>query len=338
MSETLSKAIQRGMIKIYGCGGTGITIGSTFEHYRQHEEAGMAAIDISYIDTSRSNLKPGMQEDKIFIVPGLEDKDGSGKNRAQNAKLIMKHAKQILQEQEPGYVNVFISSASGGTGAVAAAILSNELLAAGHMVLNITVGVADSGAEIENTLDTLKSFEGLVRTHKKTVPVAYFENSKETPMSKVDEKVTELIVALAVMFSRQNEGLDTQDMINFLNVDVLTKFPAHVVGLETYVGDLVEAEHKDTITVASAVTNKDARGIDFVLPYTTFGILPGSVSKEITDQTPLHLVTKAYPFNGIATRLKKAIEDMEKAAKANTASSSVLEDDAELEGGFLSLR
>jgi hypothetical protein len=330
--------IQRGAIKIYGCGGTGITIGSTFEHYRAHDEVGMAALDVSYIDTSRSNLKPGMQQDKIFIVPGLEDKDGSGKNRSQNAKLIMKHAKQILQEQEPGYLNVLISSASGGTGAVAAAILSNELLAAGHMVINITIGVADSGAEIENTLDTLKSFEGLVRQHKKTVPVAYFENSKATPMSTVDEKVTELIVALAVMFSRQNEGLDTQDMINFLNVDVLTKFPAHVVGLESFVGELVEAEHKNTITVASAVSNKDARGIDFVLPYTTFGILPADVSTEITKQTPLHLVTKAYPFNDIATRLKKAITEMENAAKANTAASNVLEEDAELDGGFLALR
>jgi hypothetical protein len=336
MSE-INKAI-RGAIKIYGCGGTGITIGSTFEHYRDHDEVGMARLDVSYIDTSRSNLKPGMQQDKIFIVPGLDDKDGSGKNRAQNAKLIMKHAKQILQEQEPGYLNVFISSASGGTGAVAAAILSNELLAAGHMVINVTVGVADSGAEIENTLDTLKSFEGLVRQHKKTVPVAYFENSKATPMSAVDEKVTELIVALAVMFSRQNEGLDTQDMINFLNVDVLTKFPAHVVGLESCVGELVEGEHRDTITVSSAVSNKDARGIDFVLPYTTFGILPAEVSKEISSQSPLHLVTKAYPFNDIATRLKKAITDMEKAAKASTAASSVLEEDADLEGGFLSLR
>jgi hypothetical protein len=335
MSENLSKAISRGLIKIYACGGAGINIGSTFEHYRGHKEAGMADLDVCYIDTSRSNLKPGLSEDKIFIIPGLEEKDGSGKKRGQNAQLIMKHSKEILQRFEPGYLSVFISSASGGTGAVEAAVLSNELLKQGHMVINVTVGVADSGAEIQNTLDTLQSFEGLSRSLKKTVPVAYFENNRETPMSKVDEKITELIVALAVMFSRENEGLDTQDMNHFLNVEVLTKFQPHVVGLETYVGNLAPADHANTITVASAVTNKDARGIDFVLPYTTYGILPSAVSKEISDQSPLHLVTKAYPFNDIAARLKDALTAMEKAAQASTAASTVLDDNVELVGGFL---
>jgi hypothetical protein len=326
------------LLQIFALGGAGTTIGSTFEHYRGEAEPGMAPIDICYVDTSRSNLKgKNIPEDKIFIVPGLEQKDGSGKRRSQNAKLIMKHRHEILQQFQPGYVNVLISSASGGTGAVAAAILSKELLAQGKMVINITIGVADSGTEIENTLEHLQSFEGLSNALKKTVPVAYFENTKATPMSKVDELITELVVALAVMFSRLNEGMDTQDMHHFLNIEVLTRYAPHVVGLQTFIGDLVESEHKDTISVASVVTNKDNRGIDFVLPYTTYGILPAEIGTEISDKAPVHLVTKAYPFNGITDRLKKMLDDMEKAAKASTATSTILSGDEELEDGFLKM-
>jgi hypothetical protein len=202
-------------------------------------------------------------------------------------------------------------------------------------VINITIGVADSGNEIKNTLDTLKTFEMLVSNNKKTVPVAYFENSKETPMSKVDELVTELVVAIAVLFSRQNEGLDTRDVYNFLNVDRLSKYEPHAVGLESYAGTLVQGEHADTITVISAVVNKDHRGIDFVVPYANFGVLPSAISEEITDQAPIHLVTKAYPFNDIAGRLKKILADMDAAAAANIKQSEVLNGNEKAEGGFL---
>lgn len=335
----MSDTTKNNLLQIYALGGAGANIGSLFEHYRGESEIGMTPTDVCYVDTSRSNIEgKGIPENKIFIVPGADpDKDGSGKKRGHNAKLLMKHRHEILQMFPAGYVNVMISSASGGTGAVAAAILTNELLSQGKMVINITIGVADSGAEISNTLDTLQSFEGLVKTTKKTVPVAYFENTKQRPMSKVDEDVTELITAIAVFFSRQNEGMDTQDMYHFLNVEVLTKYPAHVVGLETFVGDLVEAEHKNTVTVASVVTNKDNRGIDFILPYTTYGILPAGISTEISGKAPIHLVTKAYPFNQIADRLKAHLAAMEKAANASTAASSVLDDGVELEGGFLKI-
>lgn len=329
---------QRGLIKLYGLGGAGMNIcGSQFENYRHHEEPGMALVDTSYLDTSFANIKPNMPDDKVFIVPVPEGEDGSGKERKKNAKLIMKHIKEFLQKHAPGYINVIVSSASGGSGAVAAAILTNELLKMDQMVINITIGVADSGAEIKNTLDTLQSFEGLVSALGKTVPVAYFENSKDTPMSKVDEHVTELITAIAVVFSRMNEGLDTRDLYNFLNVERLTNYKPHAVGLTSYAGQMAEDDHRDTITVASAVTTKDNRGIDFIVPYSTYGVLPVGMSQEIVEQAPIHLATQAYPFNGISKRLKAFLAEMEKAANARTQQSEVLDGDEELEGGFLKL-
>jgi hypothetical protein len=324
----------RGMIKLYACGGAGINIGSTFEHYRGHVEPGMAEIDTVYMDTSRSNLKPGLPEDKIYILPEV---DGSGKERRQNSAAILKSVKEMLQKHRPGYVNVILSSASGGSGAVLAAVLTKELVDKDELVIVITVGVADSGIEIKNTLDTLKSYEGIVQATQKSLPVAYFENTKDTPPSEVDSNITELVVAIAIMFSRQNEGLDTRDMYNFINVDKLTNHKAQVAGLETYTGNLVAEDHKSTITVASAVVTKDNRGIDFVIPYTCYGVLPSTITSEITDQAPLHLATKAYPFNDIARRLKGHLDEMQREAESRTTTSEVLSGNEDLVGGFLAL-
>lgn len=325
---------QRGSIKLFACGGAGINIGANFENYRSHIEPGMAEIETVYFDSSRSNLKPNMPMDKVWLLP---EADGSGKERKQLAGPIMKSAKEMLQKHRPAYANVVICSASGGTGGVLAAALIKELLDQDQLVIAVTVGVADSGTEIKNTLDTLKTFEGIVQATKKPISVAYFENNKETPPTKVDEKIMELVVAISVLFSRQNEGLDTRDMYNFLNFDRMTPYEAHAAGLETYAGTLNPEDHKDTITVASAVTNKDHRGIDFLIPYTCYGVLPADVTTEISEQAPIHLVTKAFAFNEIAKRLRGHLEEIRRAAEANTAKSEVLVAGEELEGGFLAM-
>jgi hypothetical protein len=337
--EQQAQAPELGTIKLYACGGAGINIGSNFENYRSHVEAGMATIDVVYFDSSNSNLKPSLPQDKIYKLPKTDasgkEPDGAGKERKHLSAAMLKHAKDMLQKHKPGYLNVVLSSASGGTGAPMAAAVINELLAQDELVVAITVGVLDSGTEIKNTLATFKTFEGLVAANKKSIAVAYFENNKDTPPSEVDTEINDLVVALSVLFSRQNEGLDTRDMYNFLNFDRMTAFKTHAAGLQTFVGKLDAEEHKDTITVASAVVNKDARGIDFVIPYTCYGVMPSAIEKEVTERAPLHLVTKAYPFNDISARLKGILADMEKAAAAYTTQSEVLDGDEQLVGGFL---
>lgn len=334
MEQNNAQTVELGNIKLYACGGAGINVGSNFENYRDHIEPGMATIDTVYFDSSKSNLKPSLPADKIYRLP---DADGAGKERGHLTPAMLKYAKEMLQKHKPGYINVVLSSASGGTGSVMAAAVINELLAQDQLVIAITIGVLDSGTEIRNTLATFKTFEGLVAANKKPLAVAYFENNKLTPPSEVDTKINELVVAISVLFSRQNEGLDTRDMYNFLNFDRMTPYKAHAAGLEAFAGTLDADTHKDTITVASAVTNKDARGIDFVVPYTCYGVLPAQIEKEIIEQAPVHLVTKAFPFNAISGRLKGLLDEMEKAAAAFTTRSEVLDGNEELAGGFLSL-
>ncbi len=327
---------QRGDIRLYACGGAGINIGSNFEGYRKHSESGMATIDVVYLDTSISNLKPNFPEDKVYLItgPGV---DGSGKDRAKNAAAIIKHSPEILLKHKPGYVNVVVASASGGSGAVLQGALSKLMIAEDQQTIVVLIGVADSGTEIENTQKAINTLEGIVAATGKAVCVAYFENNPSTPMSKVDEQVTEFITAVSVLYSRQNEGLDTQDLRHFLGFDKKTPYEPHAARIDSYVGDLDPEEHKDTIAVASAVVNKDRRGISSVIPYTCYGVMPSDISTEISEPAPLHLVIKAFPFNDISAHLRKLLDDMSKAAKARTVSSQVLTGTEELAHGFMDL-
>lgn len=326
-----------GDITMYCLGGCGINVGAPLESYRGETEPGLATLSNVYVDTSRSNLKPGIPEDKVYIIRNDETTDGSGKERSWLAAPIMKHTKDILQKHPPGYMNIILSSLSGGSGAVIAASIANELMQQGIPFIMIGVGVSDSGTEISNTKDALRTFEGLVRSNKKSLPVAYFENSPTKPASAVDAEITELVSAISLIFSRQNEGMDTRDLHNFLNVEARTPHSAQVVGIEAYAGKLLKEEHATTVTVASAVVNKDSRGIDFILPYTTYGVMPTNTDESMVCKDQVHLVTKSYPFNEIQRRLNMHLDEIEKAAKASTAQSQLLDGEEEFVGGFLAL-
>lgn len=326
-------ATEKHGITVYCCGGGGINIGSAFEDYRHHTEPGMATISNVYVDTSRSNLKPNFKEENIYILPEV---DGSGGERRFNSKAIMEHAKEIVQRHKPGFASVVLSSAAGGSGAVMAAIIAKTLLDMDELVIGITVGSQGSGVEIKNTLDTLKTYEGVVEAAQKTLPIAYFENNKDTPPTEVDSDISQLLVNIAVLFSRKNEGLDSRDLYNFLHFDRLTDYKPHAAGLETYAGRLSEEDCKDTIAVVSAISTKDNNGIDFVVPYSKSGILP-EMDQSVKEGAPIHLVIKAYPFNAIARRLKEVLEEMKRVAESRTVKSEVLSGDEALTGGFLSL-
>lgn len=326
-----------GDITMYCLGGCGINVGATLEAYRGQTEPGMATLSNVYVDTSRSNLKPGIPEDKVYIIRNDETTDGSGKERSWLAAPIMKHTKDILQKHAPGYMNIILSSLSGGSGAVIAAAIANELMQRNIPFIMIGVGVSDSGTEIANTKDSIRTFEGLVRANKKSLPVAYFENSPTKPASSVDEEIIELVSATALIFSRQNEGMDTRDLHNFLNVEARTPHSAQVVGIEVFAGKLDKEDHATTVTVASAIVNKDSRGIDFILPYTTYGVMPTGTDESMYSKEQVHLVTKSYPFNAIQQRLNGHLEEIERAAQASTAQSQLLDGDEEFAGGFLAL-
>ena len=110
--------IERGQIRVYACGGAGSNIAANLEKYSVDAtdtgEHTAANLNITYIDTSRSNLarnRNNVKDEQCYLIEGL---DGSGKIRSENYDVIVQHSKNIIQEHKPLDLNIVISSGSGG--------------------------------------------------------------------------------------------------------------------------------------------------------------------------------------------------------------------------------
>lgn len=309
-------------VRIIACGGAAIASSSIFELCRGIEEVGVAPVDVVYVDTSHASFTDKIPQEARFIVPG--DKDGSGGDRKENAADIRQAVDSLLDRFAPGYVTIVISSASGGSGSVIAPSVTAKLIDRDCLVIPVLIGDARQGHWITNTLNTLATYEKIAEIKNKALPVAYFENTAENPPSAVDQSIADMVAAITILFSRQNEGLDTRDLYNFLNFNRMTSYGPHCGLLSTISGEIGENNSKGIMTAMSLSTDKDTHGVSVVLPYAKHGILPNGVSEEILARTPLHVVTRAYPFNEIADNLKATIRALEEEARARTKTSTVL--------------
>lgn len=89
-------------VAIYACGGCGTNIAKQLKDLD---------FNISYIDTSTSNLK-GIKSDSIYI---LENVDGAGKDRAKTYHHFKDESQDIIVRFKPSPVlNIVVSSLSGG--------------------------------------------------------------------------------------------------------------------------------------------------------------------------------------------------------------------------------
>lgn len=331
---TASNAPNR--MKVYACGGAAASIASMIELSRNHVQVALAPLDATYVDTSRSDLPSDINPEHVYIVDGA--KDGSGGVRGTNVDPIRNRMLDLLEKHKPTNTVVVLSSASGGTGNVIAGALINELLRADVNVIVMAIGTTESNIRINNTLTTLKMYEKLAKIHKKPVNLMYFENSESTPPSVVDEQVCRALVSISIVFSRQNKGLDTADLDNFLNYQSpVTSWTPHMSSISVVdgvIGEDVEDPSK-IISIASIVKNLDSRGVDIRVPYACQGILPSNAPVASSERTPMHLVIRAYPFNEIAESLNNELSIIARAAAASqNERSSVLSGDED-EDDFL---
>lgn len=101
-----------GNVMIYAAGGLGTNIGAQFLNHTAGK--GFAALNPVFLDTSRANLTSIIPEDKIYIVKGASERDGSGKKRDENYGPIRESVKDMLLKHKPLDFNIVLFSASGG--------------------------------------------------------------------------------------------------------------------------------------------------------------------------------------------------------------------------------
>lgn len=313
--------MQKGKVKLYACGGGGINIGARFERHRGLSETGFAEIDTVYVDTSRSNLSRQIDQKSCYLMEGL---DGSGKIRAENYEEISGRVRDILQQHKPGDVNIVLSTAAGGSGSVIAPSLVSELLDREIPVIVITIGNADTRLEAENTLKTLKSYEAVAKLRKAPVVMAYVQNSEQMPRAKADAHVESIIMALAVVYSRENRELDSKDLFNWLRFDRVTTFGPQLSALTLLDGSSDIDDLGNIISVATVAAETESTKISVTPEYQCVGYIPANADTTVLGTTPLHFVTSDGVFGDVAAGLQRMLAEMEESRSARLPKKSNL--------------
>ena len=159
--------------------------------------------------------------------------------QVKSAMLITKksqNSKEILLEFKPADFNIVVHSTSGGSGSVIGPVLVSEMLNREIPLIVLTVGNKDSRAEIENTLNTIKSYQVISQKKQKPVVMSYYENNTDTPRNFVDKQVQMACKIISAVFSGKNEELDRADLTNFLDFTKRSTHEPTLARLDFYSG------------------------------------------------------------------------------------------------------
>ena len=254
----------QGSIRLYGCGGLGVNIVSYFEPCAGQALEGHAVAHPCYVDTSRSNIDPGLSDDRIFIMDAM---DGSGKVRRENHEEISKNIRTIIQTHQPQDFNVVVFSASGGSGSVIGPLIMSELLTRGLPVVGIVVGSDESTITANNTIGTLKSLEAIAQKTGQPVVISYEQNQHGVKRSDVDAACHHVIGALSLLSSRRNREMDTKDIANWVQFHRTTSVKPRMALLDVYRNNKDVENIVAPISIASLYADPDAPTIQVTPEY-----------------------------------------------------------------------
>jgi hypothetical protein len=319
----------RGRVQLFACGGTGMNIASSLDGKAPQDDLAYAKLDITYVDTSRSNLiGRNLDPKRVYLVgddiDASDDKDGAGKVRKTHLEDIKDCAADILQKHQPGDLTIVVGSASGGSGSVIAPLLARALLKAGKPVIAVLIASTTSVIEITNNIDTLKSYEGIVTSLNIPLTIAYYQNSSETPRSVVNDEVRGLIASLMMLYSRQNAELDTRDLNHWLRFDqAKSSFEPQVTALQVRDHAAREQVEGDVISVATLTYPDKDSSLDIVPEYHCEGFVTHAV-KEVEAVLPRHYFVTSNFFSRPLKALGKQVEQIGQQQQARTKRNPIL--------------
>ena len=308
------------LIQIYAAGGAGINIiHAVEEELRGHE--GFAELKVAYIDTSRSNTRSkNISDSKTYIFEGV---DGSGKKRDANYKEISERSKEILLEFKPADFNIVVHSTSGGSGSVIGPVLVSEMLNREIPLIVLTVGNKDSRAEIENTLNTIKSYQVISQKKQKPVVMSYYENNADTPRNFVDKQVQMATKIISAVFSGKNEELDRADLTNFLDFTKRSTHEPTLARLDFYSGKVT----LDRGQVVPSMVTLSRKGEDtspgIPVDYQAVGFITNEVENVINIDTPVHLVTVVGYYAQVIDSLNKELSAIDEIRKSVVTKAAI---------------
>lgn len=301
----LNNAIQEqlGAIRVYCGGGAGIGIGKYFEAERGKANPGYATLEPAYIDTSKASTFDVPQEHFYHV----QEKDGSGGIRAENATDIMRRTKEILQKFPPLEMNIAIGSTTGGSGSVIIPSIVSELLERGCPVIVFAIGGDDSLQYLKNTEKTLLSYEQITKTRGKPVVLQYLQNGIDGNIEQVDLKVHVAVSSLLVLFSKQNKNLDSKDLFNWLNFDRVTSYAPQIGVLNIQQKELKDIDD-NLISLVTLNGDLNNTKVKQAVEYQRVGVpLKIEDAAEHNLSYPLHFAITDGFLDGVVKRIRNQI-------------------------------
>lgn len=262
-------------VNIYGAGGAGINVVSRFINATPEE--GMPDIFPIALDASDSNIRSEgkFPASSVFLIP---DTDGSGKHRRENYEVMTNYIPKVMLKFKPAEYNIVVFSGGGGSGSVFGPLMVKAIQEAGHAVVCVVIGCGGNLAEAKNNYDTLKTLEGISDLNDTVTAMSYIDRNT---MDRQDAAAVSSISCLLKLFSGKIEGMDSRDVITWINHVVHTGMGGRVnrLHIATQEEDMVDID--DTISVVSIY--KD-RKIDHMKIETLYHSIGYGLSAENVDQ------------------------------------------------------
>ena len=326
---------QAGKVRIYGCGGCGINLAAKVGAHPA--ELGLSAVEVVFVDTSRSNLKSASTEGiPSYLLDGV---DGSGKIRRENSDAIADRIGDLLLEHRPLDLNIVCFSSAGGSGSVFGPLIVKALLERDAPVVAFMVGSVESAITATNSLNTLKSLDVIADRAAAPLVVYYNQNRRDEPRSKVDADFVNAMLAFRVLGSKQNEGLDSRDLQNFLRFDRACRAQPQLALLEIIasrdVEEIASLGINHVISVASIFRDTDA--LPFPLPneYQATGYLPAGIGEAHPEE--LHFVVHTDEVGKLLKSLTDSVKEFDDFAKSRSNKVRIVADDEDTDASGLIL-
>lgn len=251
---------QKAKTMVYFCGGAGMNVALGFQDHA----------DIVMIDTCDKNITSGHDLERVIVTEGTR---GAGGNRKYVYPKVAPQIAGILEQHPAGDFNIVVFGGSGGTGSTVGPLIINELLKAGETVCAVMISGIESTSVVNNSIDTLKTLEGISVNNGKPLSVVHVGNVAGVPYEQTNLEVHYSIKALIDLTNQQHQRLDVMDVLNWLYyTNKLPQIQPQLSQLHICTNRQDANAIPEMISVASLYTDAN-REVPFTSPYiSTTGI------------------------------------------------------------------
>ena len=307
------------IFKIYACGGAAANIAKQLLN-KKIGAVTMATPEVVFVDTSDANYRVGYEKESTYVLPNVS---GSGKVRSENSEVIQRGIGELVKIHEGGDFNVVLFSASGGSGSVIGPLLAAELLGSDLPTVTLVLGTVESAQAVKNTLNTLKSLDGLSRKRKLPISMFYRLQLPTDPEQEINELFISTIARLALVTSQRNDDLDIRDIHNLIFYPNITGGNPALLALDFLFSneDLEDLSVSNVITLVDILPNRQSPVTTGTPLYRTVGY--AAIEDKVTAFTTPDLISM---YLTELNRYGKELNELLDSIQSNSAF-----DDAELD-------